>query len=227
LSVPSITLWTAFAAGLATFFTPCILPVIPGFIAYFIANKKGGIPRSLVNAFGFVLGLSFVFVNMGWLSGTLGNLITGHKIWFNIIPGIIVMIFGIHIAGMLKIPFLDRMSINVNANKRRGNNFFSSLIMGLIFSLVWSPCITPTLGSILIIASNTANGWKSAYLLAIYSVGMSIPFIIAAVTADKIGSLISRIQRYQRAIEISMGILLFIVGILIVTGQFNKLGVLL
>ncbi len=227
MSVPSITLWTAFAAGLATFFTPCILPVIPGFIAYFIADKKRGILRSLVNAFGFVLGLSFVFVNMGWLSGTLGNLITGHKIWFNIILGIIVMIFGIHIAGMLKIPFLDRMSINVNVNKRRGNNFFSSLIMGLIFSLVWSPCITPTLGSILIIASNTANGWKSAYLLAIYSVGMSIPFIIAAVTADKIGSLISRIQRYQRAIEISMGILLFIVGILIVTGQFNKLGVLL
>ncbi len=227
LSVSSISLWTAFVAGVATFFTPCILPVIPGFIAYFIADREKGILRSIVNVVGFVIGLSFVFVNLGLLSGIFGDIITGHKVWVNVISGAIIMVFGLHIAGMLKIPFVDRMSMNISVRREKGNNFFTSLVMGFVFSLVWSPCISPTLGSILVIASNTANIWKAGYLLAIYSFGMSIPFIISAIMADRIGALIFRIQRYQKAIERAMGILLLIVGILMATGQFNRLGALL
>ncbi len=222
----SVDIWTALVAGVATFFTPCILPVIPGFIAYFIADKENNLFRTTLNAVGFVVGLSFVFINMGVLSAYLGGFIEGNKGLVNVVSGLIVIAFGIHIAGIVKIPFVGKMGFNINVSSgKRG--FIRALVLGLAFSVVWSPCLSPTLGAILIIASKSAEIWKGAELLLFYSVGMGIMFVATAMATRRLLWVISKMQRYQRGIEIATGVLLVVMGVIIACGKFDWIATLI
>ncbi len=222
----SVDIWTALVAGVATFFTPCILPVIPGFIAYFIADRNDNLVKTTINAFGFVVGLSFVFVNMGMLSAYLGGFLQGNRWIANLISGLIVIVFGIHIMGIIRIPFMEKMGFNVNVdNSKRG--FLRALVLGLAFSVVWSPCLSPTLGAILVIASKSGEVYRGAELLMLYSVGMGFMFIMTAVAMKKLMWLVSKMQSYQRKIEIATGVLLVVIGIIMACGKFDWLATLI
>ncbi len=215
---------TAFTAGILSFFTPCILPIIPGFIAYFISGEENHFIKSLLNSIFFVLGLSFVFINMGFLSGYFGSFLTDNRIYINIIGGIIVIIFGLYIMEVIKIPFLGKMSVSTSIKNKK--NIFSSFILGLIFSLVWSPCLSPTLGTILVISSQSANASRGAFLLGLYSSGFAIPFILSAILLERFSLIFKKIEKHQKRIEQITGIILIIIGVIMIFGIMDKLAMI-
>ncbi len=212
---------TAFVGGFLSFFSPCILPIIPGFVAYFIVPEEKKISSSLINAIAFVLGLSFVFVNLGVLSGYLGGFLTSKKIYLNIIGGTMVILFGLYIMKIIDIPFLNSMSISPTTKSKK--TFLSTFLLGLIFSIVWSPCLSPTLGTILLISSQTGRGIQGGILLTFYSIGFAIPFLLSAILIERFSSHIAKIQKYQKTIEIITGIILIVIGVLMVTNLFDKI----
>lgn len=213
-----------FLEGIITFISPCILPMIPLYISYFagesIANNKSKY-NVLVNSLGFVLGFTIIFTMLGTLAGTFGSFIKSQSNIINIISGLIVVVFGINYIGLFKIPFLERSSkINVQIKTFK---FLSSIIFGMIFAIGWTPCVGTFLGAALMIAVNSKDIMKGAFMLLIYSIGLGIPFVICAVLIDKIKESFNFIKRNYKTINMLSGIILILVGIAIMTGYFNKL----
>ncbi len=218
--VNNIGYWTAFIAGFLSFFTPCILPIIPGFVAYFLASKNKNIKHSLINSLSFILGLSTVFINMGFLSGYIGGFLVDNKIYLNIAGGSIIILFGLYTMKVIDIPFLGKMSISSTLTSKK--NFLSSFVLGLIFSLVWSPCLSPTLGTILILSSQSGQVVKGGVLLTIYSIGFGIPFVLSALLLERFAGVFDKVQKLQKKMELITGITLIVVGIFMITGLLDK-----
>ena len=231
INTVDVTLVSAFTGGLLSFLSPCVLPVIPGFLSYIFGisltgqKDKKEAQRVLFHTVLFVIGLSFVFVLLGASSGFISTLLVKYRTIFNIIAGGIVIIFGLHFLRVFNIGFLER-GVNLNIKKREITPL-RSFLLGLSFALVWSPCIGPILGSILLLASSSYNIWKAAFLLFIYSLGMGIPFILAAVFINYFVKFIKGYKRFEKVINMISGLLLIGIGIIIVLGKFeilNKLG---
>ncbi len=231
INAVDVTFVSAFTGGLLSFLSPCVLPVIPGFLSYIFGisltgqkNKKEA-QRVLFHTILFVIGLSFVFVLLGASSGFISTLLVKYRIIFNVIAGSIVIIFGLHFLRVFNIGFLER-GVNLNIKKREITPL-RSFLLGFSFALVWSPCIGPILGSILLLASSSYNIWKAAFLLFVYSLGMGIPFILAAVFINYFVKFIKGYKKFEKVINIISGLLLISIGIIIVLGKFeirNKLG---
>jgi cytochrome c-type biogenesis protein len=212
----------SFVAGLLSFLSPCVLPLVPAYLGYVsglnvmeIKSGKGG-RRVVAGILAFVLGFSLVFTLMGLTASAVGVFLAKNKKVISVIAGILLIIFGLHLVGIMRIPFLDyekKAHINV-----RSANLFLSFLMGITFALGWTPCIGPTLSGILALAAISGTVLQGGILLFVYSLGLGIPFILSGILASKVFEFISRVRTLLRYFEIASGILLVALGILLITG---------
>lgn len=222
-----ISYWTAFGAGLLSFFSPCVLPLVPAYLANLAGasaieadNRK--IWPAFFHSVAFVLGFSILFILMGASAGLIGSVITTYAELLRIISGIVVIIFGVFLIAAYKIPWLNYEK-RMHVQGARNPGYIRSLLIGAAFSVGWTPCIGPILGSILFIASYTQETAKGALLLAAYSLGMGIPFLIIGLGWGYVMPFWRGITRHLVLISILSGVLLIIVGILMLTGQLTWL----
>ncbi len=221
----NVTIGLAFVAGLASFLSPCVLPLVPAYISYLsgraLAETTTGKQRSkaLLHGLAFVLGFSLVFILLGVATSALGGLLYSVREWLARIGGVIVVIFGIHMTGIVRIPFLE-YDIRPDA-EIDSKGLLSSALMGVFFSAGWSPCVGPVLGAILTIALNGGSVAQGAVLLAAYSAGLAVPFLLAALSIDWVTVILQKYSRLSRIVEILMGITLIIVGAMLTLGVFS------
>jgi len=223
-----VTYWTAFIAGLLSFVSPCVLPLVPAYLANLAgasAIETGAGRRvwpTLLHSVAFVLGFSILFILMGASAGLIGSSIVAYSDTLRIISGIVIIIFGIFLIAAYKIPWLNYEK-RLHLQGARNPGYLRSLLIGAAFAVGWTPCIGPILGSILFIASYTGETAKGALLLAVYSLGMGIPFLLIGLAWSYIVPFWRGINRHLGLISIISGVLLIIVGILMLTGQLTWL----
>jgi len=217
----------AFSAGLLSFLSPCVLPLVPAYITYMtgstVADLSSGKAKlhTLYKSLGFVLGFSLVFIAMGASITSIGRLLIGNMNIFRKIGGALIVLFGIHITGIFKIKTLYYEKRLVPFEKLRKN--ISSVFVGMAFAAGWTPCIGPILASILIYAGSMETISMGILLLTAYSLGLAVPFILTAYAIGSFSEYFRKISRYLNAISIVSGILLIVMGVLIFT---NKIAVL-
>ncbi|WGW03107.1 cytochrome c biogenesis CcdA family protein [Tropicibacter oceani] len=217
----------ALLAGLVSFLSPCVLPVVPPYLAYMSGvslgdmNRDTGRGKVLLAALFFVLGLSTVFLLLGFAASAAGTALLQYQDWFNTAAGIIVMIFGAHFIGVYRIGFLDREA-RLDAGDR-GGSAFGAYILGLAFAFGWTPCIGPQLGAILSLAASEASLTRGTLLLGVYAAGLGIPFLLVAAFLPKLTGAMSWMKRHMEQIERAMGLLLWTIGLLMLTGGFSAL----
>jgi len=228
MSSTDVTIGLAFLAGLASFLSPCVLCLVPVYIGYLGGRAVGGELNSknrwitFTHGLAFVLGFSLVFILFNIIAAALGGLLLGVRTWLAKIGGLIVIIFGLHMIGVFRIPFLEYdVRIHTEINPRWG--YISSLLMGIFFSAGWAPCIGPILGSIMTFAANGGSISRGILLGSAYSTGLAIPFLLAALGIGWVSTILRRYSRIMRITEIVMGILLIVAGILLIMGSFNYL----
>lgn len=220
--------WVAFAAGLLSFFSPCVLPLVPAYLANLagvtaIDNKtRTSYVPALLHSLCFVLGFSVIFIALGASVGLIGTAITAHSVLLRQIAGGLIIAFGIFLIASYKLPWLNyekRLNPSISSNP----GYIRSILIGAAFALGWTPCIGPILGTILLLAWSSQTVGQGAFLLAIYSLGLGIPFILIGLVWGAITPLWKSINRHLGAISIASGILLILVGILMVTGNMDWL----
>ena len=224
----NITTGLAFLAGLASFLSPCVLCLVPVYIGYLGGRAAGGESNSqnrwvtFTHGLAFVVGFSLVFILFNILAAALGGLLAGVRPWLAKIGGLIVVIFGLHMIGVFRIPFLEYdVRIHSQADPRWG--YISSVLMGIFFSAGWTPCIGPILGSIMTFAANGGSILRGILLGLAYSAGLAIPFLLAALGVGWVSIILRRYSKVMRIAEIVMGVLLVLAGILLFMGSFSIL----
>lgn len=231
LSILSIS--TAFLAGLASFLSPCVLPLVPAYVGYLGGRTafeddpvKQGRWGTFSHGLAFVIGFSIVFIILGVAASALGGLLSSATEILEKVGGVIVVIFGIHMTGIWKIPFLQ-YDTRKQTGPKENLGYLSSFLMGVFFSAGWSPCVGPVLGAILTLSFSGGSVLTGGTLLASYSAGLSIPFLIAALG---VGWVTSALRKYSKALhylEIAMGVLLIVIGVLLFFGLFETLSIYL
>lgn len=210
-----------FSQGILAFLSPCILPMLPVYLLYLAGGDgKGGDRRLLRNMLGFILGFTVIFVLMGATASGLGSLLQQHRTLLSRIGGVIVILLGINFTGLVHLPFLNRSHV-FNADKSN-LNFWKSLLFGIAFSAGWTPCLGAFLGSALLVAANSETLLAGMALLFTFAMGLSVPFLLAALLWNHIQGAIGWIKRHLHIIQIISGSLLVIVGLLMVTGLFDR-----
>jgi len=213
-----------FFEGIITFISPCILPMLPIYISYFIGeNDDRKNSKALINSIGFVLGFSLIFTILGAAAGTFGAFIQRYMKTFNIIAGILLIIFGLNYIGVVKISFLERSFKLKNKTNLNKLNLISSVLFGMIFAIGWTPCVGTFLGSALMLAANSQETVKGVLMLLSYSLGLGLPFIISALLIDSIKGALKFIKKNYKIINTISGLLLIIIGIMMMTGYLNLL----
>ncbi len=228
MDVSLIGLVTAFAAGVISFLSPCVLPLVPGYVS-FVAGRSledlrdGEASRlqALSLAATFVLGFTVVFVAFGASATALGQLLLGWRYELGIVAGVVVILFGLHMLGLTPFSLMDREArFHVEMG---GGRVLSAFVLGIAFAFGWTPCIGPVLGAILTLGASTADVSKGALLLAVYSFGLGLPFLLAALFT---GALLGRLRALGRAgrnLQRAAGGLLVAMGLLMVTGQLERI----
>ncbi|QYX58606.1 cytochrome c biogenesis protein CcdA [Roseovarius sp. SCSIO 43702] len=216
----------ALAAGLLSFLSPCVLPIVPPYLAYMsgstIAQLRGDTAvrnRALLPALFFVLGLSTIFLILGFAASLAGSAFMQYQGYFNALAGILVMVFGLHFLHILRVPFLDREA-RVDAGDQ-GGTAFGAYLLGLAFAFGWTPCIGPQLGAILSLAASEGSVPRGTFLLAVYAAGLGIPFLLVAAFLPRMGGLLDWMKRHMEVIERIMGLLLWTIGLMMLTGGFS------
>lgn len=214
-----------FFEGVITFISPCLLPMFPVYIAYLSGSgDEGGKRKTFVNSLGFVAGFSFIFILLGAFAATLGSFFLAYTWIINIVLGLVVILLGLNYIGILKISFLNKIYKPENKeSKRRDYNFLSAFFFGTIFSLGWTPCVGAFLGSALAVAAASGHFIKGILLLATYSLGLGIPFIISGLIIGYLKGSFDFIKRNYETINKISGILLVVLGILMLTGLLDRL----
>ena len=216
----------ALAAGILSFLSPCVLPIVPPYLAYMGGISMGEMrsdgaarQRVILPALFFVLGLSTVFLFLGFTASYLGRFFLENQVFLARISGAVVIVFGLHFLGILRIPILDREARLATGD--RGGSAFGAYLLGLAFAFGWTPCIGPQLGAILSIAATEANLARGTALLGVYALGLGLPFLLAALFIERAMGVMGRLKRHMKVIERAMGVLLIIVGMALVTGAFS------
>lgn len=211
-----------FLEGLASFISPCVLPMLPIYISYFTGQEYDKKYKALINSIGFVIGFSIVFVFLGLLASSVGSFVLRYQNIIKIIFGIVIIIFGLNMMETIKIAFLNK-TIKPNIKKKHFN-FINSMLFGMLFSIGWTPCVGAFLGSALMMASTEGEMLKGGILLLCYSIGLGIPFILSSILIEKLKKLFSWIKEHYKLINTISGLFLIIIGIIMI-GQviFNKL----
>jgi len=218
----------ALAAGLLSFLSPCVLPIVPPYLAYMsgvsMTDLQTGAKASrkaLVTALFFVLGLSTVFLFLGFAASAFGAFFLQNQQYFNYVAGAVVIVFGLHFIGLITIPFLNREA-RLDAGDR-GGSAFGAYVLGLAFAFGWTPCIGPQLGMILSLAATEESVARGTFLLAVYAAGLGIPFLAVAAFFPRMQGLMGWMKRHMQLIERIMGGLLILIGLLMLTGGFSAL----
>ncbi len=216
----------ALLAGIVSFLSPCVLPIVPPYLAYMsgvtlseLSASGSHRARATVPALFFVLGLSTVFLFLGFAASAIGTAFLQYQSTFNTIAGILVMIFGAHFIGIYRIGFLDREA-RMDAGDR-GGSAFGAYILGLAFAFGWTPCIGPQLGAILSLAASEGSVPRGTFLLAIYAIGLGVPFLLVAAFLPRLTGVMGWMKRHMQQIERVMGLLLWTIGLLMLTGGFS------
>lgn len=228
MSVANVSLGLAFLAGLASFLSPCVFSLVPAYIGYLGGRAAGGESAksnhwvTFTHGLAFVLGFSVVFIFLGVAASAFGGLLFDIRTWLAKIGGILVVIFGLHMIGVFRIPFLEYdLRVHSQVDSRWG--YISSALLGVFFSAGWSPCVGPVLGAILTLALNGGSVLLGVKLLSAYSAGLAIPFLIAALGIGWVSIILRKYSQVMRYVEIAMGVLLVIVGAMLFLGTFELL----
>lgn len=224
----NITLGLAFLAGLASFLSPCVFSLVPAYVGYLsgrsAASAQGGESPSrwltFSHGLAFVFGFSVVFIILGVAASALGGFLYDFRIWLARIGGVIVILFGLHMTGIVQIPFLN-YDLRPQTQVDRRFGYISSAMMGVFFSAGWSPCVGPVLGAILTLSLTGGSTAMGAALLTAYSAGLAIPFLIAALGIGWVTNILRKYGKTMHYVEIAMGILLIIVGAMLMLGIFE------
>lgn len=227
IQLNNISLILAFSAGLLSFLSPCVLPLVPAYITYItgsaIADLNTGKARlhAVYKSMGFVLGFSLIFIAMGASITSIGRLFSGNMDTFRKIGGTLIILFGIHITGLFKIKTFYYEKKLVPFEKLSKN--ISSIFIGMAFAAGWTPCVGPILASILIYAGSMETITMGILLLTAYSLGLAIPFILTAYAIGSFSEYFRRISKHLSTISVISGIMLILMGILIFTNKFASL----
>jgi cytochrome c-type biogenesis protein len=226
MDISRITLGLAFLAGLASFLSPCVFSLVPAYVGYLggraAGGEAGGSNRfiTLTHGLAFVLGFSIVFIFLGVAASVAGGLLYDLREYLAKIGGVVVIIFGLHMIGVFRIPFLEYDArVHSAPNPRWG--YLSSMLLGVFFSAGWSPCVGPVLGTILTLAINGGSVALGFKLLTAYSAGLAVPFLLAALGIGWVTSTLRRYSKVMRYVEIAMGVTLVIVGVMLFAGVFE------
>lgn len=226
MDISQITIWLALLAGLASFLSPCVFSLVPAYVSYLggraLSAGGGEKNRWLTFSHGvaFVFGFSVVFVLLGVAFSYAGSLLYDLRLWLARIGGAVVIVFGLHMLGLLHVPFLAYDTrVQQVPNPKLG--YLSSVLMGVFFSAGWSPCVGPVLGAILTLAFNGGSISQGATLLSFYSIGLGIPFLLAALGIGWVTTILQKYKKTMRYVEIIMGIVLVIIGAMLMTGVFS------
>ena len=227
----NVTYLAALFAGFLSFVSPCVLPLVPAYISFISgvsaedlrksAPANGQIGKIFIAAAAFVLGFSTVFILLGATATTIGSFLNTHLGLLSRIAGAILIVFGLHVAGLIRIPFL-----NYEARFQTGDrptSLFGTFTVGLAFGFGWTPCIGPILGAILAIAGSRDSVAEGIFLLAVYSLGLGLPFLLTAAATAKLLQAMNRLKKHFRVVEVVSGGFLIIVGVLMFFNMFTLL----
>ncbi len=225
-----LTLPIALAAGLVSFLSPCVLPLVPGYISMLSGTSMDELRagdvlglQSLVfrNAVAFVVGFSVVFIALGASATEVGSFLSSRRGIFDVVAGLVIIIFGLHLTGILKIPFLYRDARFHGGGARRGAA--GAFVLGFAFAFGWTPCIGPILAGILAVAATRSTIGQGMFLLAVYSAGLAIPFLLTSLGVGQFLKFYGRFKRHLHMVEVGSGVLLILIGILIAFDRFTVL----
>lgn len=221
------SLLVALLAGVISFLSPCVLPIVPPYIAYMggismadMTDGKHSRRPAIIAAIFFTLGLSTVFIFLGFTSSLLGQVFLQNQRAFGIVAGSVIILFGLHFIGLIRIPFLYREA-RIDAGDQ-GGSAFGAYVLGLAFAFGWTPCIGPILGAILSVAAQEGSIARGSILMAFYALGLGFPFILAAVFINRAVTIMNRFKRHMALIEKIMGALLIGVGLMLVFDLFSR-----
>ncbi len=216
----------ALAAGILSFLSPCVLPIVPPYLAYMGGISMGEMTaggqarrRVILPALFFVLGLSTIFLLLGFTASAFGSFVLQNQVLLARISGVVIIIFGLHFLGLFRIGFLDR-EMRLDAGDR-GGSAVGAYVLGLAFAFGWTPCIGPQLGAILSLAAQEGSTGRGTLLLGVYALGLGLPFLLAAIFIERSMTVMARLKRHMKLIERLMGGLLIVVGLALVTGAFT------
>lgn len=217
----------AFVAGLVSFLSPCVLPLVPGYVSLISGvgveelkvRERGVLASVMRNSLMFVLGFSVVFVSLGALATSMGQLLNQYKNQLAVVAGAIIVLFGLHLTGILRIKALyaDKRLHSVKANP----TMIGAFIIGFAFAFGWTPCVGPILSAVLTLAASQESVMRGIALLAVYSAGLAVPFLLTAFGIDYFLEFYSRFRRYLNVLEVSTGVLLIFFGVLIGLNKFT------
>lgn len=228
-----VSLFAAFGAGVLSFISPCVLPLVPGYISFVsgvsfdqmqtadAASRAATRRQMLITSLAFVLGFSLVFICLGASATAIGHLLRHQKTILERIAGVVIVIFGLHLAGVFRIKWLDK-DTRVQTSGRPASPI-GAFLVGLAFAFGWTPCIGPILGGILAIAGSKNSVGEGVLLLGVYSAGLGIPFLVTSLAIDRFFVASKRIRKYYKPIEVVSGALLVVLGVLIFTNRFTVL----
>jgi len=227
----NVSVLVALSAGFISFLTPCILPLIPSYLAFITGisleelqsseNLKSVRKKVIGNSLMFILGFSTVFIALGASATFVGRFLSRHIRWFEIVGGTVVILLGLHFAGVLKLRFLEReKKFHV---QRKPLGYLGTALVGMAFAAGWTPCVGPILGAILTMAATTQNVFKGVILLVFYSIGLGIPFLLSGIIIHRFFEYFKTIRKYFRVITAAGGILLILVGVLLLSGYFTRI----
>jgi len=215
----------AFAAGLLSFLSPCVLPLIPSYVGYLTGMSVEEVERrrgtAVLHGLWFVAGFSLVFVLLGAAASAVGNLLRDYQVWLGRVGGVLLILFGVYLLGILRPAFLMRERRIELARKPLG--YFGSGVVGFTFGAAWTPCIGPILGGILTLAATQAGLGRGVLLLAVYALGLGVPFLLTALALDRFLVWFQRFRPYIIWVDRIAGAMLIVLGILLVTDSFTLL----
>lgn len=203
-----------FLEGIASFISPCVLPMLPIYISYFAGKEDSKTSRALLNSIGFVIGNTIIFILFAIIASYAGALALGIQKYIKILFGVVIIILGLNYMGILKIKFLNK---EIKIKKKIDDfTFFKTILFGMMFSISWTPCIGSFLGSALLLIANKQNILQGILLMLIYSIGFGIPFIISAVLIEKLKNFYNLIKKNYKTIKIISGIILIVMGVYVI-----------
>jgi cytochrome c-type biogenesis protein len=221
----------AFAGGLLSFLSPCVLPLVPGYLSLMSGvsidhmkgeggSRSGALRAVVINSIAFNIGLSVIFIALGATAGLVGASVLSNP-WIRIVGGLVIIVFGLHLIGLLKIKYLYKDTRQFSNEKPRG--VLGSLTLGVAFAAGWTPCIGPILGGIMALAA-TSGGWKGGFVLAtFYSAGLAVPFLITGLGINKFLGFYSKFRKHLHKVEVVSGVVLIMIGLLIASGYSSLL----
>ncbi|PLX86036.1 MAG: cytochrome C biogenesis protein [Desulfuromonas sp.] len=231
-----ITFWIAFSAGILSFFSPCVLPLIPSYLTYITGLSFGQLQEAhpgakvrltvLFHSLAFIAGFSAVFISLGALAGIASSNFQDHMregmVWVQRVGGVLIFLFGVHMSGLFHFGvLLGEKRVQIHS---KPSGFVGTFLVGLAFAAGWTPCIGPILGAILALAAGTTgNAAKGVMLLAVYSAGLGVPFLVSGLLFHSFLAFFNRFRKYIRLMEIFTGVLLMVVGVMLFFNLFGRL----